>query len=118
MICNAVISSRCSSMKRWKDSTVSCADCVAAALKPAWADAVAASMRVTATQIASNPEWLQPDDFANPDPVAHLASLVATAARFPDHADLQAAQSELRAVLSHLPTSPQRERALAAVPAP
>ncbi len=90
----------------------------ATALKPAWAVAVAASMRVTAAQIASNPEWLQPDDFANPDPVAHLASLVATAARFPGHADLQAAQSELRAVLSHLPTSPQRERALAAVPAP
>lgn len=87
-------------------------------LRPQWAEAVAASMRATAAQIASTPDWLVPDDFANPDPVAHLASLVAAAARFPQHADLRAAQSELRAALTALPVGTQRERALAAVPIP
>ena len=89
-----------------------------AALRPSWADAVAASMRVTAAQLASNPDWLVPDDFANPDPVAHLASLVAAAARFPQHADVRAAQSDLHAAVTGLPAGAPRERALAAVPVP
>ena len=88
-----------------------------AKLNPAWADAVVASLRVTAGQIASNPDWLLPDDFANPDPIAHLASLVAAAARFAPSVGVLAAQSELRAVIARLPASPQRERALATVPA-
>ena len=89
-----------------------------AALKPRWIDAVAASMRVSATQIAANPDWLQPDAFANPDPVAHLASLVAAALRFAPDAKAQAAQAELRAAIARLPAGAQRDRALAAVPAP
>lgn len=89
-----------------------------AALKPAWADAVAASMRVSARQIGERPDWLTPDAFAHPDPLAHLASLVAAAARFAPNRDLAAARSELRAALAALPAGASRERALAAVPAP
>lgn len=89
-----------------------------AALQPAWADAVAASMRVSARQIGERPDWLTPDAFAHPDPAAHLASLVAAAARFAPNRDLAAARSELRAALAALPAGASRERALAAVPAP
>lgn len=90
----------------------------AANLRPQWADAVAASMRVTAAQIAADPEWLVADDFSNPDPVAHLASLVASAARFPRHDDMQAARSELRTVVTALPPGAHRERALATLSSP
>jgi hypothetical protein len=89
-----------------------------AALKPAWAEAVAASMRISAAQIAADADWLTPDEFANPDPLAHLASLVAAAARFPQHPELQKAQPELHAALAALPASASRTRALAAVPGP
>lgn len=90
----------------------------AAALNPAWAAAVAGSMHVTAMQIAANPDWLVPDDFSNPDPLAHIPSLVAAAARFPSGADAQAASTELRMALSALPAGAARDQALAAFAAP
>lgn len=90
----------------------------AAAWKPAWADAIAASMRVTAAQIAVNPDWLVPDAFSNPDPVAHIASLIAAAARLPASTEAQQARAELHAAIAAVPAGTQRDRALAAFAAP
>jgi hypothetical protein len=87
----------------------------AESLRPAWAAMVARSIEVTAQQVIDQAEWLQPDDFSNPDPVAHIAALVAASKRFEDQADVAAALTRLGAALQALPPGTQRDAALAAM---
>jgi hypothetical protein len=82
-------------------------------LKPTWTRAVADSIRASAGEIRARPDWLEPDDFAHPDPVGHVAAMRAVVRRYGDPPELGAALAEIRAALSTLPDSPARQRALA-----
>lgn len=75
---------------------------------------LAQSLRVSAGQITEILQWSVPDDFANPDPAAHVVALVAATQRFAGSDDLTSAITQLHDAVARLPASPDRERALAA----
>lgn len=83
------------------------------AVQARWAPLLARAIETSAVQIAADPQWLQPNEFANPDPIAHVAAMRAAATRFAARSELDNALAQLRARLTALPASNERERALA-----
>jgi hypothetical protein len=83
--------------------------------RPQWSAWLARAITISAREIAAQPDWLVPKSQSNPDPVAHIAAMVAAADRIGRGAQLQAALAELRAALAKLPEDAARERALAAI---
>lgn len=93
-------------------------DAPAAAVKPAWSNMLARAIHVSATQIAANPQWLQPDKASNPAPIHHIRAMTKAAQRLGRHAELDAAMQALRVSLEGLPASPTRGEALTALSQP
>lgn len=71
---------------------------------PAWAAMLAQAIRRTADELTAEADWMAPDDMNNPDPVAHLDTLQAAAARYAPNAELDTALRQLdRAMAARLP---------------
>jgi hypothetical protein len=87
----------------------------AAALKPDWATVVTDAIRSTAAQIKADPSWLDPDEFANPDPVEHIRASVEAAARLGNPGEALAALAELKTAIAGCAPSTERDSALAAM---
>lgn len=90
-------------------------DAPAAAIKPAWSNMLARAITLSATQIATSPQWLQPNQSSNPLPIGHIHAMTEAAQRLGRHAELEAALQALRASLEGLPASPTRAEALTAL---
>lgn len=84
------------------------------ALHEEWAEALEASMRVSAEKIEANHEWFTVDDQTHPNPPGHIASLIAARARFAESDAGNMALARLRSAVEAAPESAQRNLALAA----
>ncbi len=87
-------------------------------LQPHWLAPLAESIAMTARDIAASPDWLNPAQDTNPQPVEHIRSLVAVASLYAPSAPLDLALANLREALAAAPPTPTRNDALASLPPP
>lgn len=92
----------CADLIRWAD---------VAQRKAAWAGPLASSIRVTAAEMELRPAWMTETSQLNPDPAAHVESLVHAAESLGSPAETTAALVELRNALNLLAASDARKQA-------
>lgn len=80
---------------------------------PQWNAWLARAITISADEISTHPDWLVPKSTSNPDPVAHIGSMVAAADRLGRDLQLEVALVQLRKALATLPADAARERAIA-----
>ncbi len=92
-----------------------CADLIrwasVAQRKAAWAGPLASSIRVCAAEMELRPAWMTETSQLNPNPAAHVETLVKAAESLGNPAETTAALNELRSALKSLTASDAREQA-------